>query len=392
MEKIKVLMVPTWYPIGADKLLGIYHKEFASSLSITENVDIDMLYIARERLSNPFLYLKMKKNEMIKENHYNVYIHHMLNLNPISFHLQLKSYTKHLEKAFLEYIKINGRPDILHAQVTIPAGYACTVIGKKYDIPVLVTEHSSYFKRFFKKNNEKYGKFVLKNATYSTVSHYMKKEILNYTDSCEIIPNIVDTKDIFDIPKNKKKDSCFRLVSVCALRQGKRIDDTIKAMKILIKNGTIKNIHLDVIGEGYYQEYYKQVCTDLKMNDYVTFLGKKEKKEIAEILKHEDALVISSDIESFSISGIEALASGLPVISTKCGGPEEYLNDQTGALCESMNPDDMAKAIFNVYSNLNNYDPKKLREIAEQFNKENVSKKTVQIYKNMIENTKKNKS
>lgn len=385
MERLKVLMVPTWYPIGADKLLGIYHKEFASSLANTENIDIAMLYIARERLNNPFFYFKMKKNEVIEEKNYKVYIHHMLNLNPISFHLQLKSYTKHLEKAFLEYVKVNGMPDILHAQVTIPAGYACAVIGKKYHIPVLVTEHSSYFKRFFKKNNEKYGKFVLKNATYSTVSHYMKKEILNYTNYCEIIPNIVDTEDIFDIASKRKKDSCFRLVSVCALRQGKRIDDTIKAMKILIKNKKIKNIHLDVIGDGYYQEYYKQVSSDLKMNEYVTFLGKKDKKEIAEILKQEDALVISSDVESFSISGIEALASGIPVISTKCGGPEEYLTDKTGALCEPMNPDDMARAIYEVYTNLENYQPKELRSIAEQFSKENVSRKTIQIYKDMIE-------
>ena len=64
-------------------------------------------------------------------------------------------------KSFLEYVKENGKPDILHAQVTLPAGYATCVIGKKYNIPVVITEHASYFKRFFEgRSNTLYRMFL----------------------------------------------------------------------------------------------------------------------------------------------------------------------------------------------------------------------------------------
>ena len=186
-----VLIIPTWYPNGADKLIGIYHKEYANALA-KNNVKVNMLYIDRQLISHPIRYLLMNKREVIDEGNYKTYIRKMYDIRRISYSMSINNYCNVLEKAFKEYIKENGKPDILHAQVTIPAGYAACRLGKKYNIPVVVTEHSSYYQRFFNEQNIKYSKFVLENSYYTTVSKYMSDWINKNHGKCDVLPNLVD--------------------------------------------------------------------------------------------------------------------------------------------------------------------------------------------------------
>lgn len=380
---MKVLVIPTWYPNGEDKLMGIYHKEFTYALN-TYGVEASMLFIDRQRLSNPIKYLFMKKKEIDKEINYNVYIYKLLNLSPISFKLGINMYVKKLDKAFKDYLKTNEKPDIIHAEVTVPAGYAACILGKKYNIPVIVTEHCGNLERFYKSSNLKeYGNFVLSNSTYSTVSKYMKDIVLKYTDKCYIIPNLVDTTP-FNNNVVRKKGKVFKLVSVCALREGKRLDIAFKAIKKL-KDNNIK-VHLDVIGDGFYENYYKQVCNELDLNKEVAFLGRKNKFEIAEILKKENALLISSEIESFGIPGIEAMASGLPIISTDCLGPPEYINSKVGVICKVNDVDDMKNKIEYMISHYDKYNSNYIKKEANKYSKEEVIKNTIKIYEKILKN------
>lgn len=376
---MNILVIPTWYPSGKDKLMGIYHKEFCEALAKRENIKVNMLFIERERLNNPLKYLFMPKNDVIEEKGYTTYIRRMLNVEPISFDLQLKRYVKVLDKAFKKYLKNNPKPDIIHAMVTLPAGYAACILGKKYNIPVVVTEHASYFKRFFEGKNKKYGDYVLKNATFTTVSNYMKKEMKNYTNNCEVLPNLVNT-DIFLGKRKKIQD--LRLVTVSALRQGKRIDDMIKAVKLLVEKDL--NPKLTIVGDGFLKDYYENKCHELGMDRYVNFIGRKNKEEIAKILLENNIFVISSEKETFCIPGIEALASGMPVVSTKCLGPEEYITDKCGKLVDVGDIKGLADAINEVYTHLEEYDVKELRKIADRYSRENVTKIAQKIYQKIL--------
>ena len=380
---MRVLVIPTWYPNGEDKLMGVYHKEFTYALN-NYGIKADMLFIDRQRLSNPFKYLFMKKKEIDKETNYNVYIYKLLNLSPISFKLGINRYVKKLDYAFKDYLKHNEKPDLIHAHVTVPAGYAACIIGKKYDIPVIVTEHCGNLERFYKNDSlKKYGNFVLKNSTYSTVSKYMRDIVLKYTNECYIIPNLVDTTP-FNNDIVRKRNNVFKLVSVCALREGKRLDIAFKAIKKL-KEQNIK-IHLDVIGDGFYENYYKQVCDELNLHKEITFLGRKNKFEISEILKKENALLISSELESFGIPGIEAMASGLPIVSTDCLGPTEYINSKVGVICKVNNVDDMADKIKYLIDHYEKYDNNYIRKEASRYSKEEVIKNTIKLYNKVLKN------
>ncbi len=377
---MKVLVIPSWYPNGTDKLMGIYHKEYAEALSENKNVAVDMLYIDRQRLNAPIKYVMMKKNEIIKEKGYNVYIKKMLDIHKINEDYQIKRYTKKLEELYLEYLKTNEKPDIIHAHVTIPAGYAACVLGKKYNIPVVVTEHASYFKRFFKDKNKKYGEYVLKNSKFTTVSNYMAKEIKKMGYECQVIPNVVDTQN-FQIERKEQKS--LKLVTVSALRQGKRIDDIIEALKLIIDD-KIK-ASLTIIGDGFLEDYYKKKCNLLGMDKYVNFVGRKNKQEIAQILGEHNVFVIASEKETFCIPGVEALASGMPVVATKCLGPEEYIDDTCGKLVEVGNIKELKEAILEVYQNRDKYDKETLRKIANKYSRKSVINKALEIYNEVLE-------
>ena len=154
---------------------------------------------------------------------------------------------------------------------------------------------------------------------------------------------------------------------------------------ILIKEKK-KDVHLDLVGDGYLVDYYKTVARDLGVEDYITFHGKKTRDEISSILSNNDIFVVSSRLETFRIPGVEALASGLPIVSTSCLGPEEYIDEKCGELCKINNPVDMAEKIIKVSKKLDKYDIKYLNQVANRYSGEEISNKALKIYKEMCKN------
>lgn len=378
---MRVLIIPSWYPFGGDGLMGIYHKEYAESLN-KYGIDADVLFINRYGFSKLLEYVFTKKKRVIEEDNFKTYVYKTFDNKRKSFDENLNNYVKCLDESLRDYLKTNPKPDVLHAMVTVPAGYAACVVGKKYNIPVVVTEHGGALERFFNRSDlSKYGKYVLESSTYSTVSNYMKDIVLKYTKECYLIPNQVNT-DIFKNHIKRKLDKTFKLVSVCALREGKKLDIAFKAVKKLVEKGI--DIHYDIVGDGYYENEFKKSCHDEGLDKYVTFLGRLTKPEIAELFKSEHALLISSDLESFGIPGIEAMASGMPVVSTDCLGPTEYIDKKSGIICKVNDSDDMAKSIEKMIKNYDNYDKDYLEKCASKFSEKSVVEIAKEVYKNVI--------
>lgn len=386
-KKLHVLVIPSWYPTGEDKLMGQYHKDFTEALNKRNDVYANMIFIYRERLKEPVKYLKEKKWETVVENNYVTLIHKMLNVRPISKKLQVILYNHKVFEAYRKYVKLYGKPDVIHAHVTLPAGYAACKLGNKYNLPVVVTEHGTFEARFFKKPYAKYGEYVLNHSVFSVVSRYLEKKLYPFVLDAELLPNQVDTKE-FDIDKNKKPNDTIDLIQVCALRKAKRTDLIMDAMKVLMEKYKYKNIHLTVVGDGFEADYFKNICKDKKMTKYVTFVGQKNKSQIVEYLKKTDISVIASDFETFAIPAIESLSAGIPVVSTKCGGPEEYMDDKCGALCNVDDAEDMAKSIDKVYKNIKNYDKKYLKSVADKYSEENITEQALKLYQKAMDQLK----
>lgn len=384
-KPLHVLVVATWYPHGGDKLIGIYHKQFCEALA-NAGVKVNMLHVDAKPISSMFAYPFMKKTFKIKEKGYNTHFRLMLNRRRISEKLQQEAYVKTLRKLYKAYEAENGKPDILHAQVMIPAGHAACVLGKEFDIPVVISEHASYFKRFFTGWYAPYMQYVAENAAKITcvgkhMVEYLQKE---KNISALVLPNIVDLS-MFNRPRKEKTDATLRFVTVCALRHGKNIRRGLQAFAKLRAEGKLTDFHYTVVGEGYLKKGYIENAAELGLSDCVSFAGQKTHEEIAEILTNTDVALVTSNGETFCIPAIEATAAGVPVVSTRCGGPEGFLTPDTSEFCEVDDPDSMADAIWRMVNRLETLEDGAIRAVAKPFDSEAVAAQAISYYNEILQ-------
>ena len=383
-KPLHVLVIATWYPHGGDKLIGIYHKQFCKALA-EAGVKVNMLHVDAKPISKAFSYPFMKKTFKIEEEGYSTYFRLMLNRRRISEKLQQDAYVKTLRRLYKAYEAENGKPDILHAQVMIPAGHAACVLGKELGIPVVITEHASYFKRFFTGWHVPYMNYVAENAAKITC---VGKHMVDYLEkerniSSQVLPNIVELST-FDRPREEKTDKTLRFVTVCALRHGKNIRRGLQAFAKLRDEGKLTDFHYTVVGEGYLKKGYIENAQELGLTDCVSFVGQKTHEEIAQILAQSDVMLVTSNMETFCIPAIEATAAGVPVVSTKCGGPEGFLTPDASELCEVDDPDSMADAIWRMVQRLPELEDEKVRAVAKPFDATAVAAQAISYYKEVL--------
>lgn len=111
--------------------------------------------------------------------------------------------------------------------------------------------------------------------------------------------------------KRPKDPAHFRLTTVSARCPGKCVEDALQALKLLREQHPEKSFLYTIVGDGQEEAFYKKAASELGLNDIVSFVGRKTESEIAEILSQTDALLMASDIETFGIPAVEALAAGV---------------------------------------------------------------------------------
>lgn len=168
----------------------------------------------------------------------------------------------------------------------------------------------------------------------------------------EVIPNFLD----FDRFRKLDKDH-FRkaiasqgekiLVHVSNFRKVKRVGDVVKVFDKVRKEIPAK---LLLIGDGPERQNVEQLCRELGTCDQISFLGKQEVVE--EILAVSDLFLMPSESESFGLAALEAMACGVPVISTNTGGlPEVNIEGETGFMADVGDLDTMTAKALEILRN-----------------------------------------
>ena len=131
--------------------------------------------------------------------------------------------------------------------------------------------------------------------------------------------------------------------------------------------------------------YLNELVDSLNLRKYISFKGCiKDKNEIAKLLASSDIYLVASDIETFCIPGVEALASGTPVVSSRCKGTSEYVDSKCGEFFNCHDIDDFSDAIIRVSKKLDSYDINYLKSVASKYSSDEVCKKAIKIYKEII--------
>lgn len=259
----------------------------------------------------------------------------------------------------LVHVITNNDLDLLHVHYAIPhasAAYFAREILKKQgrDIPFITTLHGTDITLVgrdqtyapvvtFSINESDAITAVSKNLREETYKHFkIEKDI-------RVIPNFVDTSKFRQTDKEHFKKMLAPngeriLAHVSNFRKVKRVEDVIRIFEKVHQQIPSK---LLMIGDGPERQSAEELCKVLGICNDIRFLGKQEQMD--EILSITDLFLLPSQYESFGLSALEAMACGVPVISTNVGGlPEININGKTGFLNDVGDVAGMAENAFYI--------------------------------------------
>lgn len=147
----------------------------------------------------------------------------------------------------------------------------------------------------------------------------------------------------------------------------------------------IDNVFLFIGGNGAILEELQQLSLSLNIDKKIIFLGELTRDGVRNLLLKSHVHVSASYFETFGINMIEALSCGVPVIATKSGGPESFINSKNGMLVSRGNIEDLASAMFSCYKNYDRFDFKIIRkECKYKFGNENHTDRLIRIYHSVV--------
>lgn len=258
--------------------------------------------------------------------------------------------------------------DLLHAHFIFPDGVIASRIGRALGIPVITTEHANW--RPWLDEQPSVRRQVLKALAgiriVTAVSEATRRTVLDVagdSQCVELLPNVLDESS-FPEPSGEKRVP-GRVLFVGIPRKVKGLDVLVRALPQLIARRPAA--HLRVIGSPETPsnrrdfQLVKRLAESLGVCDRITFLDRVPPAEVSAEMRRASAVAVPSHRESFSAVAIEALASGTPVVATRCGGPEELLDDEVGRLVPVDDPSALADALADVLGETVRFDPAVLR-------------------------------
>jgi glycosyltransferase involved in cell wall biosynthesis len=276
----------------------------------------------------------------------------------------------------------------VHANITYPNGIFAWYLQKTQHIPYLVTEHWTVYlpvnKKLLTPVIRFFSKLIIRNAAYVTpVSNDLKNAMRQLAPKAryQVIPNVVNT-NLF-VPK-KSSNAKKQILHVSTLKDDhKNISGILETIKAL--HGERHDFTLKIVGDGDitpHRQYAQQLGLG---NDIVTFEGEKTIEEIAVLMQQSDVFLLFSNYENLPCVIIEAISSGIPVVSSNVGGISEMLDDETGILVEPKNNKMLKKALHTVLDNLSRYDKQKMHEKARNtYSEEVIGKAFLNLYQNIL--------
>ena len=380
-----IMVIPSWYSSSRNKVHGSFFKEQFKALS---NAGIKVT-VAYNEIWPITMFGKIKEKrgiQYLKEDNLNTYRYKDFNYFPKST-IMFKSFNKRMDKLYKEIVKKEGKVDIIHAHSAFWGGISAQYISSKYNIPLVLTEHSSL--KYAKYARDSYKKYIYKAYDEANcliaVGNGLKQEMKNYTNNdIKVIHNMVDLNMFYiDDKESKNRESEFNLFSCAFLEEGKGMEELIRAFSIAFKG---ENVKLRIGGDGTLKYNLKGLIKELKMERQIKLLGALSREEVSREMRSCDCFVLASEHETFGVVYIEALACGKPVIGTYNGGANDIINDYNGIITEKNNIEKLKNALIKMKINYKTYDKYEIREKTILSYSENVLvEKLKGVYKEVYE-------
>jgi len=364
--KVRVLRVTPSFAnkshIGSG-LNSYYHSKYSanSSFVLTEHKQVD--YTIPDGVS--LVALKVPRYSLAAGSHFKVVVSYLLKIYQ-SLTFLVKS---------VEHIK-NFRPDIVHlySPIYILVGFYCKI---RYNCKVVVSLHGTDIKRIEGSSFIRYIVFSFVDRVFLLSRRPIVGADIKGTS---FLGNGYDNK-IFTLTDNKMRERRNWFVTVAGLRPVKNHVMMLEAFKefLELKSGYT----LIIVGDGPLKINLMQKICDLGIENHVRFLGQKDQLYIARLFNLCHAFVLSSSSEGSPKVITEALATGLPVITTDVGDLRSRLNHESCIVTEH-DSFSLAKG-FLASTEFERIDRQHLSNTVKDMTWTNIAKRLDLLYKMVLE-------
>jgi len=231
----------------------------------------------------------------------------------------------------------------------------------------------------------------------TSISDYLKAKTIEdfgVTRGIEVIPNFVNC-DVYTLIVDEGSRAAARarfaepgeaiLVHLSNFRPVKRVVDVVKVFSLVVKEVPAQ---LLLVGDGPDRSAAEWLAHDLQIHDKVHFLGKQER--VNELLPLADLMIMPSQLESFGLAALEAMACKVPAIATRVGGVPELIEDGvTGLLYPVGKVEEMATGAIGLLRDRNRLEAMRdaaRKDAQKRFCATLVVPKYVKYYESVLEN------
>jgi len=219
-----------------------------------------------------------------------------------------------------------------------------------------------------------------KAAALVACSEGLKNRALQFLPSVsiDVIPNGVEL-DRFHPAETTKKTDLLNLLTVGRLSPTKRVEMLIDAVQILHKAGC--NVHFTIVGGGAMADQLRQTVSQKNLSGVIDVAGRIDSEKMPQLYRRHAIYVSASMQEGMSNAMLEAMASGLPIITTKCEGVEELIADN-GIVVGDAKAEAIAEAIRTLADDRKTYKRMSTaaRKQAEKFSWKSVAEQYLALY------------
>lgn len=293
-----------------------------------------------------------------------------------------------LSSKIVDMVKLHNI-EILHVHYAIPHAFAGYMAKKMLEeqgiyLPMVTTLHGTDITLVgnhpFYKSAVSFS--INQSDAVTSVSEDLKKSTYSLFDiskNIEVIPNFIESKT--HTPETCRTvlatESERIITHVSNFRKVKRIEDVMLIFKGILDKIPAK---LMMVGEGPEKIKAEKLAEEWDITEKVIFFG--NSNEVDRILKVSDLFLLPSETESFGLAALEAMACGVPVISSNTGGiPEVNTNGVTGYLSNIGDVDDMVKNALSIISD--KYTLEKFKANAKQHSAKFSVEKIIPLYENV---------
>lgn len=376
-KELNILFLSSWYPNKVTTTKGNFVQRHAEAVATKCNVvAITVIEDPEEHEENFRLEREFEKGvDTIR-------VYTKPGLGKLTKWLRFfKGHDKAIQVALTSF-----KPDLIHGNVFFPVGIVARKWASKLSVPMVFTEHLTSYLPANRNNLKSKHLRSIRTTARSTnrilpvsqdLMHAMKG--LEIGDKYEVLPNVVDT-DLFK--PGKAENSKKRIIHVSTAKDfHKNVSGILRTISKLKEQRS--DFELLIISDGDLDPHIN-TAEELNVMDIVSFEGEQPLEVIGEKMGVSDLFLLFSNFENLPCVIVEALSSGLPVLSTNVGGIPEMIDESNGLLVDPKDESELLNKLNEILDS-NGYDRRSISKAAHaKYSREAVSSQLIKIYQEVI--------